>query len=79
MSKAGSNLEVSYVVVLIAATALYVFTCAPGVVWQDSGVIQYRIWHNDIQGHLGLALSHPLYYIIAIAAKIFLWKNSPTE
>ena len=69
MSKAGSNLEVSYVVVLIAATALYVFTCAPGVVWQDSGVIQYRIWHNDIQGHLGLALSHPLYYIIAIAAK----------
>ncbi|MHC4737502.1 MAG: protein O-mannosyl-transferase family [Planctomycetota bacterium] len=30
---------------------------------------QYRIWHNDIEGKLGLALSHPLYHIIGIAVK----------
>jgi len=48
---------------------LYVTTCAPGVVWQDSGVIQYRVFHNDIEGRFGLALSHPLYYILAIAVK----------
>jgi hypothetical protein len=59
----------SYLVVLLAAGALYVGTCAPGPVWQDSGMIQYRVWHNDIEGRLGLALSHPLFYIIAIGAK----------
>ncbi len=51
------------------ALALYVVGCAPGALWQDSGLIQYRIWHNDIEGPLGLALSHPLFYIIAIAVK----------
>ena len=30
---------------------------------------QYRIWHNDIEGKLGLALSHPLYHIIGIGVK----------
>ncbi len=69
MPEIGSNLKLSYFTVLLAATMLYVFTCAPGVVWQDSGVIQYRLWHNDVEGKLGLALSHPLYYILAIAAK----------
>jgi len=48
---------------------LYVATCAPGPLWQDSGMYQYRIWHNDIEGKLGLALSHPLYHIIGIAVK----------
>jgi hypothetical protein len=37
--------------------------------WQDSGLIQYRIWHNDIEGFLGLAISHPLFYILGIGAK----------
>jgi hypothetical protein len=37
--------------------------------WQDSGLIQYRVWHNDIEGFLGLALSHPLYYLVAMGAK----------
>ena len=54
---------------LIAAGVLYGISCAPGTVWQDSGLIQYRIWHNDIEGRLGLALSHPLYYLVGIAAK----------
>jgi hypothetical protein len=66
---AYSNFKQSYLAVFIAAAVLYILTCAPSVVWQDSGVIQYRVWHNDIQGKFGLALSHPLYYIIAIAVK----------
>ena len=69
MTEAGSNLLKSYIAVLLAAAVLYFATSAPGVVWQDSGVIQYRVWHNDIEGRLGLALSHPLYYILAIAFK----------
>ncbi|MEN6426446.1 MAG: DUF2723 domain-containing protein [Phycisphaerales bacterium] len=53
----------------MAAGVLYGISCAPGAVWQDSGLIQYRIWHSDIEGRLGLALSHPLYYLVGIAAK----------
>ncbi|KPJ65650.1 MAG: hypothetical protein AMJ43_10330 [Coxiella sp. DG_40] len=58
-----------YLIVLTASGLLYVFTCAPTVLWQDSGLYIYRIWHNDIQGNLGLALSHPLYILIGIAVK----------
>ncbi len=53
----------------IAALFLYGISCAPGAMWQDSGLIQYRVWHNDVEGSLGLALSHPLYYIVALGAK----------
>jgi len=63
------NLKVSYIAVLLAVAVLYTATCAPGPLWQDSGIYQYRIWHNDIEGKLGLALSHPLYHIIGIAVK----------
>ena len=48
---------------------LYIVSCAPGPLWQDSGLIQLRVWHNDIEGFLGLAISHPLFYILAIGAK----------
>jgi hypothetical protein len=58
-----------YVAVLCAALALYIVSCAPGPLWQDSGLIQYRIWHNDIEGFFGLAISHPLFYILAIGVK----------
>ena len=58
-----------YVAVLCAALALYIVSCAPGPLWQDSGLIQYRIWHNDIKGFFGLAVSHPLFYILAIGVK----------
>lgn len=58
-----------YSAVLFAALALYIVSCAPGPLWQDSGLIQYRIWHNDIEGFLGLAISHPLFYLLAIGAK----------
>jgi hypothetical protein len=37
--------------------------------WQDSGVIQYRVLHNDFEGLMGLALSHPLFYVFAVGAK----------
>jgi hypothetical protein len=69
MVKVGDNHTVSYIAVLIIAGGLYVATCAPGPLWQDSGMYQYRIWHNDIEGKLGLALSHPLYHLIGIGVK----------
>jgi hypothetical protein len=58
-----------YFVVLCGAGVLYVISCAPGPLWQDSGLIQYRVWHNDIEGFFGLALAHPLFYMVAIGAK----------
>ena len=69
MGKDRQNIAMMYFVVLAAAAALYVGTGAPGTLWQDSGMIQYRVWHNDIEGKLGLALAHPLFYILAIGAK----------
>ena len=69
MLKAGNNLKASYIAVLLIAAGLYAATCAPGALWQDSGMYQYRIRHNDIEGNLGLALSHPLYHIIGSGVK----------
>jgi len=66
---AKPKLAQHYIAVLGGALVLYVVSCAPGPLWQDSGLIQYRIWHNDIEGFLGLAISHPLFYILAIGAK----------
>jgi len=60
----------AYLMVLGAAGVLYGVSCAPGALWQDSGLIQYRVWHNDIEGFLGLAISHPLYYIVAIGTNV---------
>jgi hypothetical protein len=59
----------NYFAVLLATAVLYIASCAPGPLWQDSGMYQYRIWHNDIEGKLGLALSHPLYHVIGIGVK----------
>jgi hypothetical protein len=58
-----------YLAVLFSSAVLYVVSCAAGPLWQDSGLIQYRIWHSDIEGFFGLALSHPLFYILAIGVK----------
>lgn len=66
---APKNLATSYFAVFLAAAVLYIASCAPGALWQDSGMYQYRIWHNDIEGNLGLALSHPLHHIIGIGVK----------
>lgn len=69
MQKSPPRTVFAYVAVLLGAGALYAASCAPGALWQDSGLIQYRVWHSDIQGFLGLAISHPLYYILAIGAR----------
>jgi len=66
----SSSIPTRYLAVLLAAGALYGVSCAPGALWQDSGLIQYRVWHSDIEGFLGLAISHPLYYIVAIGARL---------
>lgn len=65
----SEKLRQSYFVVLVLAVVLFAGTCAPGALWQDSGMFQYRVWHNDIEGGLGLALAHPLYHFIGAAAK----------
>ncbi len=58
-----------YSAVLLSALVLYGISAAPGAVWQDGGVFQYRVWHNDLEGFEGLALAHPLYHIVAMGAK----------
>jgi len=63
------KLALLYSVVFLGALVLYVISCAPGVLWQDSGMFQLRIWANDIEGDLGLALAHPLYILIGMAVK----------
>ena len=64
-----SSITKGYFSVFGVLLLLYGLTCAPGSLWQDSGLFQYRIWHNDIEGKLGLALAHPLYHIIGIGVK----------
>lgn len=48
---------------------IYGISCAPGLLWQDSGLIQCRVLHHDIRGFFGLALAHPMYYWVAFAVK----------
>lgn len=63
------NVSKWYFGVLGIAVLFYLISCAPGALWQDSGMFQYRIWNNDINGGLGLALAHPLYHLIGILVK----------
>lgn len=56
-----------YAVVLLLSLALYLVSMAPGVLWQDNGLAQVRVVQRDVTGILGLALSHPLFYVTAIA------------
>ncbi len=59
-----------YAIVLAAGLGLYVLSCAPGAMWQDSGMYQYRIWQGDVRGGMGLALAHPLYIMLGMVAKL---------
>lgn len=36
-------------------------------------MLQWRVLGNDVEGELGLALSHPLFYLVAIGGKYILW------
>lgn len=65
-----SGLAREYVIALAAALVLYLISVAPGPLWQDSGMAQNRVLRHDLFGDLGLALSHPLYYVLAI---VFQW------
>lgn len=49
---------------------LYGLTAAPGLLWQDSALFQFRVWHFDAAGIEGLPLAHPLYILLARA---FAW------
>ncbi len=69
MRNTTTRIGIAYLLVLLGAGALYGVSCAPGALWQDSGLIQLRVWHNDIEGFLGLAIAHPLFYLVAIVAK----------
>lgn len=59
-----------YLIALAAALVLYAATVAPGPLWQDNGLAQLRVLRHDLYGDLGLALSHPLYYVLAIAFQV---------
>lgn len=65
-----NRLAIQYLLVFLCSLVLYTATCAPTVLWQDSGLFVYRIWHNDLQGNLGIALAHPLYIMFGIIAKL---------
>jgi hypothetical protein len=65
----GKRIGWWYLLVLVGAGSLYVLTCAPAILWQDSSLFAYRIWHNDIRGDMGLALAHPLYVMIGVVVK----------
>jgi hypothetical protein len=65
-----NRLAIQYLLVLFCSLVLYTATCAPTVLWQDSGLFVYRIWHNDLQGNLGIALAHPLYIMFGIAVRL---------
>jgi hypothetical protein len=47
------------------AFVLYAATAARGALWQDSGMFHMRVFLADYLGGLGLALSHPLYILLA--------------
>ncbi|MCZ6815121.1 MAG: DUF2723 domain-containing protein [Planctomycetota bacterium] len=50
---------------VLMGLGLYVLTCAPGVLWQDSSIFQLRVYYGDLRGTLGLPLAHPLYIMLA--------------
>jgi len=56
-----------YLAAAAVSAAVYLASVAPGVLWQDNGLAQLRVLQKDYRGELGLALSHPLFYLIADA------------
>lgn len=63
----GRSLRIEYLVVLLLALLLYWLSAAPGMLWQDNGMAQIRAMTGDLTGERGLALSHPLFYLVAFA------------
>lgn len=69
-------LGAEYLLALGAALALYVVSVAPGPLWQDSGMAQVRVLQRDLFGQHGLALSHPLYYLLAFTYQLLPFSSS---
>jgi hypothetical protein len=67
--KTSERILYGYLLVFAGVFGLYAFTSAPGILWQDSGRMVYRIWHNDMEGKLGLAVAHPLYIVFGMLTK----------
>ncbi|HSV27801.1 MAG TPA: DUF2723 domain-containing protein, partial [Sedimentisphaerales bacterium] len=65
----AGNLRLEYLLALAAAGLLYIITCAPAILWQDSALLTYRILHNDLTGNLGLAVAHPSYILVGMLVK----------
>lgn len=49
----------------VGSLLLYAITCAPGLLWQDSAMFQYRVLRFNLAGDIGLPLAHPLYIVLA--------------
>ncbi|MCA9243139.1 MAG: DUF2723 domain-containing protein [Phycisphaerales bacterium] len=65
-----------YFLTLACAAGLYLVTVAPGPLWQDSGLAQLRVLKRDFIGDLGPALSHPLYYGLAMLFQALPFESS---
>jgi hypothetical protein len=63
------KIAASYFLVFAGVMVLYAVSCAPGILWQDSGRLVYRVWNNDLEGGLGLAVAHPLYILAGMLVK----------
>ncbi len=70
------TLWTGYALALLLAGALYVVSVAPGPLWQDNGLAQVRTLERDIHGALGLAHSHPLFYLFTIAFQVLPFQES---
>ncbi len=79
ISATQGNLFLQYLIVTFLAGTLYYISVAPGVLWQDSGLAQIRVLTHDFTGKLGLALAHPLYYLIAHLFQLIPLKDSASK
>lgn len=73
INKSGESPAKVYFFVMGCFLALYCFTCAPGLLWQDSGEFQHRVWLSNIDFDGSLVRSHPLYVAICMTAKLIPW------
>ncbi len=76
VSNHRSRLFTEYIIAVLLAGIVYYISVAPGVLWQDSGLAQIRVITYDFTGKLGLALAHPLYYLIAQLFQFLPFKDS---
>lgn len=59
-----------WLIVFLAAMALYLSTSQRSLPWQDSGIRAWQVAQFDLQGDLGLALAHPGYVVMAQVCRL---------